>query len=415
MSLESYIKPLENWLSVCIGENASDVKVSDLHRLATGHSNDTFFMNLIFQERNNSLKHKEFILRLPPEGPGLFDAYDLCKQYRIMEALSETPIPVPKMIGLEQNESVIGRPFFIMEKVNGICIEYFSSDIPDYTPEMVRAMDEKFVDMLAALHSLNWRKLGLDFLEEPEDYITRLIDSWESRFRELQKKPLPAIDHIIRWLRNNKPEPSPRITLIHGDYKCGNVLWDQNNIAALLDWEMTSIGDPIADLGYMNFNRRHAPGGLALMPGALPQTELIERYQEKSGIKVHDLAYFEVLEMFKLVGILYSGTRLFETGKSDDLRFVLFGGFLMLLLEDIYQIIDEKMPEPGDVVVTDRKRIASVIQSLIITLLSSDKITPENKTQLEALPFMISTPFENVSIKTWYEAISNNFRVSVKQ
>ena len=154
--------------------------------------------------------------------------------------------PVPKMYWAESDESVIGRPFFVMEKLDGVIIEF---EIPDYLltapPDKIRRMSTRYAEVFAAIHRVDWRARGLEFLDHGGNPVERELAWWESELRRVQPGPLPAFEVIDRWLRDHMPEPSPVLTLVHGDPKPGNIFFQDEKIVGVFDWEMTTVGDPM--------------------------------------------------------------------------------------------------------------------------------------------------------------------------
>lgn len=314
-----------------LGPGCTNVRLLDVKRMSNGHSNDTFFARLAWQERGAD-REARFVLRSRPEGVGLLEPYDVGRQYRIMQALHGSEVPVPRVTWFDEAGEIIGRPLFAMEMLDGVVIE---GEIPPYVAQAdaakVRRMCERYVETIATIHRLDWRARGLDFLPIEADFLSQEIERWAGEIRKAQRAPLPALEAVADWLRANVPREPRATTLVHGDAKLGNVLFDDETVVAMLDWEMSTIGDPLTDVGWMLWLWNPEGVGLPALPGALSKAELVALYEQHSGIRVEHQAFYEVLGGFKMAAILLVGAWLFESGASDDLRYVAFGQTIPLL------------------------------------------------------------------------------------
>jgi aminoglycoside phosphotransferase (APT) family kinase protein len=301
--------------------DARGLKLDHARQLTFGHSNETWDVQLSWD--GGELRT---ILRAPPDGIGLLEPYDVAKQYHVMKALEGGAVPLPKMLWLENSGAVLGKPFFLMEKLNGFGIEWnLPSDLLDATPEAVRAICEQYIDAVAAVHRVDWRRVDTRLPPPSADPVGQEIDWWEQKIAEQHDESLPSFEKVIAWLRANKPAPSePR--LVHGDPKLGNLLLSGSKLIALLDWEMASIGDPMCDLGWLSFQWNGAfTAGFADLPGAMSWDEMAERYTAKSGIPVRDIRYYQVLQGYKAAAICFVGYMMFVHGTIEDPRFKQFG------------------------------------------------------------------------------------------
>ncbi|MCC6382662.1 MAG: phosphotransferase family protein, partial [Dehalococcoidia bacterium] len=308
---------LRDWISRHAGDRPG-LRVVEASRMSAGHSNDTFSA-VVEWDGPGGPARDAYVLRTRPEGVGLLEPYDVSKQYRIMQALAGTAVPVPRMLWFDEAGEVMGRPMFAMEKLDGVIIE---AEIPDYLvnadPAKVRRMCERYIDTVAAIHLVDGQAAGLAWLEPSADLLETEIGWWDQEIRRFQHGPLPAIDVIVDWLRANRPPSSPRVALVHGDAKPGNVLYDDEMVRAMFDWEMTTLGDPLTDIGWLAWLWT-GMGGLSSLPGALTKEEMLRRYEERTGISTAALHFYEVLAGFKMVAILFVGAMLFDSGKSNDL------------------------------------------------------------------------------------------------
>lgn len=356
---------LEIWFARKLAQSSSDVTISAISRLSTGHSNDTFSVALNWRE-DGVEKAQVLVLRTRPDGVGLLEPYDVGKQFRVMKALEGSNVPVPKMYWLQEDESVIGKPFFVMEKLDGVIIE---QEVPEYVLKAdaakIRRMCHRYVETIAAIHNLNWRDRGLDFLGDGSHFLDREIAWWEGEVRRAQRGPLPSMDLVMQWLWKNKPAQCPRITLVHGDAKWGNLLLQDEAVVAMLDWEMTTIGDPLTDVGWCTWLWERSLVGVPAQPGALAKQDVVELYEQLTGIKVENLVFYEVLEGFKMAAILFVGAMLFDSGRSPDLRYVGFGQGVPALLDRLLEMIGVQRPVEHGMVAPSVERVVAGVTDTV--------------------------------------------------
>lgn len=292
-----------------------------VRRHQAGHSNETFFI---------SRGDDELVLRRPPLGAFLPSAHDVGREYRVMSALQSGRVRVPRTIAMCADESVIGAPFYLMEKVDGFVIR---DEVPDAFPEQHRPrIGTELVDALVELHAVDPAEVGLADFGKPHGYLERQLRRWKGQM-ELTlplTRPLPDLEAVGEWLAANLPE-SPTATLVHGDYKLDNVLFALEvppRLAAILDWEMSTIGDPLADLGWMiSFWREPVdPAGnvfaetsrVTELPGFSSRAELIDRYASATGRDVSHLRWYQVLAGWKLAILLEGSYARHLAGMTDD-------------------------------------------------------------------------------------------------
>lgn len=311
------------WLGEQLG--CGDVAVVHAKQLTFGHSNQTWDIAVRWTEQGAS-REGRYILRCPPDGIGLLEPYDVAKQYRVMKALGGSGVPVPEMLWLEASGAVLGKPFFLMERLDGYGIEWnLPGPILGATSDDVRMICEQYIDAVAAVHLIDWRAIDTGLPPPAADPVTAEIDWWEGKVREHHAGSLPSTEHIVAWLRAHRP-PAATPRLIHGDPKLGNLFLDGSRLVALLDWELSAIGDPMCDLGWMSFQWSGAlTAGFADLPGALSWDEMAARYTAKTGIPVDNIVYYQVLQGFKAAAICFIGYMMFLQGTSHDPRFEQFG------------------------------------------------------------------------------------------
>ena len=294
-------------------------------RIIAGHSNETFLIKRGSQA---------WVLRRPPRGPLLPTAHDVLREYRVLSALSKTPVPVPQPVLACEDTAVIGAPFYLMERVPGVVIRDALPSFVD-TPAARRAISLELVDTLAILHSVDWRAAGLEGFGKPEGYLERQIRRWMGQFDGARNRDIPELDQVSAWLRDHLPE-SPPATIVHGDYRMDNVMYASAlpaRVIAILDWEMSTLGDPLADLGYLLAFWREAGDPEPEFPsnswwtaeavGFPTRQELAERYAEQTGRRIKDVAFYQALAIWKLAVLLEGSYKRHLAGTTDDPFFAL--------------------------------------------------------------------------------------------
>ncbi len=290
-----------------------------------GHSNLTYLL------RWNG---KEMVLRRPPFGNRVKSAHDMGREYRVLGKLWKVYPPAPRPFLYCEDISILGAPFYLMERRYGIVLRQSLPPGLHPAPQTVRRMSESFIDNLADLHGIDYQAAGLGDLGRPEGYMQRQVEGWTRRYRNAQTDEIPYIDQIGKWLMERIPRQSDA-TLIHNDYKYDNLMLDPqdlSHIVAVLDWEMCTIGDPLADLGTTlgywvqaddeEFHQMAAGGsGPTTWPGSLTRCELAERYNRKTGRDVSNLLFYYCFGLFKTAVIVQQIYYRYVKGYTQDERF----------------------------------------------------------------------------------------------
>jgi aminoglycoside phosphotransferase (APT) family kinase protein len=293
-----------------------------VERHRAGHSNETFFVT-----RGSDA----WVLRRPPRGAFLPTAHDVMREYRVLSALAETPVRSPRPVLACEDASVIGAPFYLMERAGG-------SVIRDRLPpgfegdEAVRiGIGNELVDALVELHAVDWRRVGLEGFGKPSGYLERQVRRWRGQLELATRfsRPLPDLETVGDWLASHIPE-SGAPAVVHGDYKLDNVAFAPEPPARLLsifDWEMSTIGDPLADVGWM-VSFWPEPGdpmdvlddGTAVtrLPGFQHRSNLLQRYHDRTGRVMGDLVFYTVLAVWKLAVLLEGSYARHLAGVTDD-------------------------------------------------------------------------------------------------
>jgi aminoglycoside phosphotransferase (APT) family kinase protein len=275
----------------------------------------------------------EVVLRRPPRGKLPPTAYDVTREYRVMRALSDTgaEVPVPRPLALCRDPSVIGAPFYLMEPVWGAVVR---SELPEVlsTAPARRAISEHLVDTLAALHAIDSTSAGLGDFGKPDGYLERQLrrmgELWDrARFRDI-----PEIDEVGRWLGDHLPTQRGS-TILHGDYKLDNVILSLTSpprIRAVVDWEMSTLGDPLADVGWLLYFWFESGEPVLDLPvatvtdrdGFLHRSELLERYVERAAMPAGDIRWYVALAGWKIAIIMEGAYRRYRAGVADHPAYV---------------------------------------------------------------------------------------------
>ena len=251
----------------------------------------------------------QMVLRRPPMGHVLATAHDMAREHRLMSAVGTTNVPVPRTLGLCEDDEVNGAPFYVMAYVPGVVLD--SPEKGHQLPEHLRTTaSEHLVDVLADLHAVDVDEVGLGNLAKREGYVERQLKRWSTQWANSKTRELPAIEEVAQLLASRIPEQQG-VAIAHGDYRFGNCLTnvETGKIAAVLDWELCTLGDPLADLGYIGIcwtdpgqliNRTNDPSGL---PGFCTFDHLVERYAKRTGRDVSNISYYKAFASFRLAVI----------------------------------------------------------------------------------------------------------------
>jgi len=248
----------------------------------------------------------------------------------VLSALKPVYRQVPQPVHYCEDESVIGAPFYLMERVRGIILRNKPPQGMALTPELMRSISEAAVDNLADLHSLALQKSGLSQMGKPEGYVKRQVEGWTKRYFKAETDKIEGMDETARWMQENQPAESA-VAFIHNDYKYDNLVLDPEDprrIIAVLDWEMATVGDPLMDLGTSlgywaeaNDSPALKPFNLTWMPGNLSRQEVVERYARRRGMEVPDMLFYYVFGAFKIGVIVQQIYARYKKGFTQDPRF----------------------------------------------------------------------------------------------
>ena len=287
----------------------------ELEQFPGGHSNLTYLLRA---------GENEYVLRRGPLGPVAPKAHDMAREFHVLQAVHPHFAPAPNVHVLCEDPAVIGGVFFIMERRRGVIVR---TGIPEEfakLPGHARSISEAFVNCLANLHAVDIEQHGLIQLGKPEGFLERQVKGWAGRWYRAQTSPLPDMDRVIGWLESTMPTPlSP--TLVHNDFKLDNMMFasgDPSKVVAVLDWEMTTVGDPLVDVGltlcYWQL------GSVSAQPtamGLFSREEFLQHYAQRTGRDLSRVDWYEVLGMFKLAVILQQIFYRYHNGQTQDVRF----------------------------------------------------------------------------------------------
>jgi aminoglycoside phosphotransferase (APT) family kinase protein len=298
--------------------------------IGEGHSNVTYLI-----ERGAT----KLVLRRPPRPPLPPSAHDVLREARLLGALHDTPARVPAVLAVCADGTTIGSPFYVMELVDGEVIVNSVPEILD-APAERRRVGEQLIDALVEIHAVDWRAVGLEGFGKPTGYLERQLKRFSGLWELNKTREIPSVETVGKWLGEHIPDsdPSAPATIVHGDYRLGNTLFANETparLAAVLDWEMATIGDPLADLGYlcMMWTEASDPvGGLREQLGRVTRaegfptrSELIARYEERSGRSMSNIRWYTTLAVWKSIVFMEGNYKRAIAGTTDDPYLAQFG------------------------------------------------------------------------------------------
>ena len=325
------LEPLREFLSEAGLDAPADLTAEPV---GEGHSNVTFLLST------------GVVLRRPPRGPLPPSAHDVLREARLLRALESTPVRIPKVLAVGDDDAVIGAPFYVMEEVRGAVITD-TIPAPLDNPEQRLAIADELIDSLVELHAVDWTAVGLEGFGKPTGYLERQLRRFNGLWEHNRTREVSEVEEVGSWLAANMPS-SPPATIVHGDYRLGNTMFAHGTPAqliAIFDWEMATIGDPLADLGYMMVHWIR-PGdtvcyfnlqSVTMLDGFPSRAEMIERYEQRSGRSMQALNWYVTLAIWKAIVFMEGNYKRAISGATDDPYLKTFGdGVIELAKRALY-------------------------------------------------------------------------------
>ena len=329
---------LATWLADRLPGDGEPLRVA---RITAGASSE-----LIRLERGRPV----WVLRRPATGLQTPEAFDriMLREHQLLSALDRTAVPHPRPLAVCDDRDVIGANFYIMEWVDGFTPKDPLPPPFDTDPAARHGLGIALVDALADLAGVDWRAIGLDGFGKPDGFLERQVPRWMGQLASYKVRDLPGLDPVARWLEAHRP-PAQAPAIMHGDYQFINVMFHHGapaRMAAIVDWEQATIGDPLLDLGWLlagwtdpgEAKARHA-GYLTAREGLPTRVELAARYAERTGRSLAHLDYYVVLARFKLACVLEGAYARYVAGKSTNEVHRLMGDIVLQLMRDAEEVV----------------------------------------------------------------------------
>jgi len=286
--------------------------------LGDGHSNVTYLI------RRGAT---ELVLRRPPRPPLPPSAHDVLREAFLLSAVEHADVRTPRVLATCEDTGVIGAPFYVMEKVEGDVITTHVPPALD-SPEQRRRIADELIDALVEVHAVDWRACGLEGYGKPTGYLERQLRRFGGLWEHNKTREIATLDRVSAWLAEHRPESGPA-TIVHGDYRLGNTMLAPGapaRLNAIFDWELATIGDPLADVGYLTATYAQAGdagtiftlGAVTTQAGFPSRGELIARYEERSGRAMGDVRWYATLALWKAAIFLEGSYKRLLAGTTDD-------------------------------------------------------------------------------------------------
>jgi len=330
-------------LSIFLFKNSLIESIDDpleLQQFTNGYSNLTYLLKA---------NDKEFVLRRPPFG-AIKRGHDMGREYKVLSQLSKHFSKAPKTFVYESTGDVIGSPFYLMEKVNGVIVSYKEALNRDLQAQDFEMISETWLDALVEFHNLDYKSVGLEDLGRPEGYVERQVRNWSKQYFAAATQEIKAAGLVAKWMEEHQPTKYSH-TLVHNDFKYDNIVFEEGNwrqINAILDWEMCTLGDPLMDLGTslgywvmandgpLFTNSISSP---TVFPGNPTRSEIVQAYALKSGRNVDNLVFYYVYGLFKIAVIVQQIYYRYEKGLTKDPKFSNLDKVCKFLCETAHQAI----------------------------------------------------------------------------
>lgn len=321
----------------------------ELEQFPGGHSNLTYMVRYGLHE---------FVLRRPPVGPVAPTAHDMPREYNLLSVINPQFSLAPKPILLCDDPMVIGVPFYLMERRRGMIVR---NEVPGVIGEdlaMRRRLSETVVDTLVALHAVDIYSTGVSSIGKPAGLVTRQVHGWADRWQRSKTGELSQMEDVISWLKERIPAESPdEATIVHNDFKLDNLMLDANDpsrVVGVLDWEMSTVGDPLIDLGLVltywtmkggrgteqGGKQNRSLGAVTNGPGWMTREEIIERYQAMTGRDLSRIVFYETFARFKIAVVIQQIYFRYLKGQTQDERFRNLDGLVSALAIEALELAE---------------------------------------------------------------------------
>ena len=287
---------------------------------------------------------RQMVLRRPPIGAKVKAGHDMGREYKVLKALYPVFSYCPEPLAYTEDTSIICSPFFIMDKLSGIILR---KDIPRelaFSEAQAKQLCINLIDLLTDIHGIDVKKAGLDFIGKPNGYVKRQVEGWSKRYQKAKTKDAPDCKIIMEWLKDKMPQDTDHPTIVHNDYKFDNVVLDPGRpeqIIGVLDWEMTTYGDPLMDLGnsLAYWVEKNDPDEIQMMrtmptnmPGALTRQEILDYYEKQTGRSTRQFDFYYCFGLFRLAVIAQQIYYRYYHKITDNKRFAMLI-FVVIALE----------------------------------------------------------------------------------
>ncbi|MEM8585620.1 MAG: phosphotransferase family protein [Bacteroidota bacterium] len=319
----------------------------NVQQYSTGFSNLTYLLKI---------ENREYVLRRPPKG-AIKHGHDMGREFKVLQGLNQSFEKAPKVFAYTEDLSVIGAPFYLMEKVEGIILTAPQANEQQVDKTEWDQISNAWLDTFVQLHQLDYNRIGLGDLGRPEGYVERQVRNWGKQYVKAATEDIPEAERVMKWLDEHQPRQYAH-SLIHNDYKYDNVVFRDNSwtsIRAVLDWEMCTLGDPLMDLGtslaYWTSSDDHPlllkslPPSATQFAGNPSRSDLVERYAQKSGRPVNHLIFYYAYGLFKVAVIVQQIYYRYQKGLTTNEKFAHLNKVTRLFCQMAQQAIENQRIE----------------------------------------------------------------------
>ena len=317
------VNVVQSFLKIHIPDLDNEIQI---FQFPSGYSNLTYL--IVAGDR-------QWVLRRPPVGADITSGHDMAREYKVLTSLYRVFPRCPRPLAFTEDTSLIGSPFFIMEKLSGIILR---KDLPkgfSYSPDQARRLCENLVDTLVDIHSIDMKAADLDSIGRPQGYVQRQVHGWTERYGRAKTPDAPDFESVMAWLADKMPKDTDTPSMVHNDYKIDNLVLSPDHpekITGILDWEMATYGDPLMDLGksLAYWVEKDDPQDMQLMrtmptnmDGALTRKEILERYARKTGRDTDQFDFYYCFGLFRLAVIAQQIYNRYYRGITKNKRFAM--------------------------------------------------------------------------------------------